>query len=194
MNHMKEIGLALQIHHDSHKSLPAPGGPGSGSQLSWRVRILPDLEEGALYEQFHHDEPWDSPHNRALIAKMPEVFKNESGGLPEGKTNYLLVTGPSTAFPDGGATPRLAAFSDGTSNTILMVEADADQAVEWTKPDDWQLDPNNPTRGLGTLRHGGFLAAFADGHIEFVRDDRGPETIKAMMSPAGREVIQPEQP
>lgn len=193
INHMKGISLAQQLHHDEKRAFPAPGGgPGAKSQLSWRVHILPYLEQAALYERFHLDEPWDSEHNRALIQFMPEEFKNPSVDLPEGKTNYLLVTGPGTAFETDASTPMLRDFIDGTSKTIVLVEADEDQAVEWTKPEDWRFDPNNPMRGLGKLRQYGFLAAFGDIHTEFIGDDTDPEAIKAMMTPAGREKIPAE--
>ena len=107
--------------------------------------------------------------------------------LPTGKTAFLLVTGSGTAFENGSATPSVRDFSDGTSNTIILVEADADEAVEWTKPDDWRFDPNDPTRGLGSLRPAGFLAGFADTHIDFITNDADPEVIKSLMTPAGRE-------
>jgi hypothetical protein len=188
---MKTILLAQHNYKDSHGGFPAPGGDvGAGSQLSWRVHILPYLEQQALYDQFHLDEPWDSEHNRALIARMPDVFRNPNGNLPPGITSYLLVTGPSTAFRDADASPRMQDFADGMSNTIMVVEADPDQAVEWTKPQDWQYDPNNPTRGLGSLRHHGFLAGYADGHVLFIDSSLDPVVLKAMMTPAGGEVLQ----
>ena len=58
--------------------------------LSWRVALLPYLGYRNLYEQFRHDEPWDSPHNRKLIAKMPPVYESQAG-LPEGKTTYVAL-------------------------------------------------------------------------------------------------------
>ncbi len=42
--------------------------------LSWRVAILPYLEQQALYDKFHLDEPWNSPHNRTLLNQMPEIY------------------------------------------------------------------------------------------------------------------------
>src|SRR4029079_14059052 len=87
MNNLKQTSLAIQNHLDAKGTFPAAGG-GQGSQLSWRVQILPFIEQNALYSQFHLDEPWDSAHNRALLDKMPDVFKNPGGDLPAGKTSY----------------------------------------------------------------------------------------------------------
>ena len=114
--------------------------------MSWRVHILPYLEAQPLYEEFHLDEPWDSPHNKKLIAEMPDVFANPALDLDEGMTCYLGVTGqnavlaaPNAPSPNGKmpAGVRIAEITDGTSNTLLVVEANQDNAVIWTKPDDF---------------------------------------------------------
>ena len=153
------------------------------------MHVLPYLEQQALYEQFHLDEPWDSEHNRALIAKMPDVFREPANSLPQGKTPYLAVTGPGTAFDDPETGPALSTFTDGTAKTIVLVEANTDQGVEWTRPEDWQFDPNDPTRGLGGLRPTVFLAATADGRIHAIPNDTKPEKVGAMMTRAGREPV-----
>jgi Protein of unknown function (DUF1559)/Domain of unknown function (DUF4190) len=187
-NNLKIISLGMHNYADQHGALPpAGGGAAPGSQLSWRVRILPMIEEQALYEQFHLDEPWDSEHNRTLLAKMPNVFRSPNEDLPAGQTHYLAVTGPGTAFDDPAVGRAMRDFRDGISNTILVVEAD--QGVEWTRPDDWQFDPAAPTGGLGKLRPRGFLAAFADGHIEFMSDDTPASAVGALMTREGGETV-----
>jgi hypothetical protein len=188
MNHLKQIVLALHNYHDANNTFPPSGGGlEPGSQLSWRVRILPFLEQQALYEQFHLDEPWDSDHNRALVAKMPDVYRSPNDNLPSGETPYQAVTGPNTAFDDPATGRSIVDFSDGTANTIMVVEAD--QGVIWTKPEDWELDLADPLRGLGKLRLAGFLAGFADGSVQFIADDTNPATVKAMMTRDGQEAI-----
>jgi hypothetical protein len=186
-SNMHQIMLAVQNYETVHDLLPAAGGgEGPGSQLSWRVHILPYLEgdEAAqfLYHEFHLDEPWDSEHNRALIAKMPQVYRDPADRIPPGETLYLAVKGPGTAFEDGNKGVSIRKISDGTSNTVAIVEADPNEAAVWTKPDDWQYDPKNPTRGLGSARPAGFLAGMVDGSVQMVPNDAPIEVIKAMMN------------
>jgi hypothetical protein len=71
----------------------------------------------------------------------------------------------------------------------MLVEADADRAVVWTKPDDWQYDAKNPRSGLGGLRPGGWLAGWADGHVSFVSDGADDETLRAWFTRAGGERV-----
>lgn len=181
MNNMKMIALAMLNHADSRRAFPAAGG-GSSSPLSWRVHLLPFLGEVSLYRQFHLDEPWDSPHNRSLIARMPDVYKSPDVDLPEGHTNYLGVAGDGAAFGnrDIGATNR--DLLGGGRRKVLFVEADPDQAVPWTKPQDWQYTSDGPLDGVGGIRPNGFLAVFADGSVEMVWSDTDRKTLDAALS------------
>src|SRR4051812_2719247 len=180
INNMRQIMIALQNFHDTRRVFPAHAAYSEDGKamLSWRVAILPFIEELDLYNQFHLDEPWDSEHNRALIARMPDTFKNPSLDLPQGKTTYLGVVGKGCVFDGSPNGLRLQQITDGTSKTIMAVEADANKAVEWTKPDDWQYDPKKPMDGLGHVHPGGWLAAFCDAHISFIRNDVSVETLK----------------
>jgi prepilin-type processing-associated H-X9-DG protein len=192
MNNLKQLVLSLHNYADSHKKFPAHAIYSKEGKplLSWRVQVLPYLEEQALYNEFHLDEPWDSPHNRTLIARMPEVFANPSlAAAAEGKTNCLAVVGKNCVFDGSKDGIGFAQISDGTSKTIVLVEADADQAVEWTKPDDWEFDAKNPKAGIGQFRPGGCNAAWADGRVSFLSNGIDPEILKALMTRNGREVI-----
>jgi prepilin-type processing-associated H-X9-DG protein len=120
-----------------------------------------------LYRQFRLDEPWDSEHNKKLIPRMPLTYVAPGSSAGPGKTIYLTVRGPNTAFP-GGEAIRLRDITDGTSNTIMIVESVNSKAVIWTKPDDFQYDDKNPAAGLLGLRPGGFNAAFCDGSVRFL--------------------------
>lgn len=184
MNNLKQLALAVHIYHDTHKAFPPAHTAKDGKPLlSWRVHLLPYLEEQDLYDQFKLDEPWDSEHNKKLIVKMPKVFTNPSLSLDPGMTAYLAPTGKEMAFH---ADRKTAIFdiTDGTSNTIMIVEANADRAVTWTAPDDLPIDLEKPLSGLGTTFEGGFLAAFCDGSVRFISEKVDPKTLSLLFQMA----------
>ena len=171
LNNLKQIGLAMLNYVDTHKSYPPAvytalqnpaNGPGK-PLLSWRVLILPFIDERDLYKQFKLDEPWDSENNKKLIAKMPAIYAAPGSKVAsEFKTVYLTPRGKNTAFP-GEKPTRIKDITDGTSKTMMVVEAADERAVIWTKPDDYDVDEKNPSAGLVGLRPGEFLSVFCDG-------------------------------
>ena len=117
VNNEKQIGLAIHNYIVSHGSFPPAYTHDKAGKplLSWRVLILPYIEQDALYKEFHLDEPWDSPHNKALIARMPATYRcpGENEELArQGKTRYLTPRGKATIFPGAEtsscATSRMA--------------------------------------------------------------------------------------
>jgi hypothetical protein len=192
-NNLKQIILGMHHHDEALRRFPARASFDENGEplLSWRVHILPYIDEEVLYRQFKLDEPWDSPHNRELIAKMPPIYRNPSSFAEPGKSDYLAVTGEGTMF-EGAEGRRLVQVEDGLSNTIMVVEVNPDEAVIWTKPDDWQLDPARPLAGLGRAHPGGFVAGFGDGSVRFISADIDPEVFKALCTIAGREAVSPD--
>lgn len=192
VNEMKQIAIAMHNYHDANKQFPARTIRDAEGKalLSWRVAILPYLEGGGaqLYKEFHLDEPWDSEHNRKLIARMPAVYQNPNFAEP-GKTVFLALMGEGTIFgePEG---VRIRQIIDGASNTAMIVEADATQAVEWTRPDDLPVDMNQPLVGVGRLRPGIFNVVFADGSVRGIATDVDPELLRKIYTYAGGEVVQ----
>jgi hypothetical protein len=201
VNNEKQIALAMHNYAHRHKSAFPPAfstDNASKPLLSWRVLILPYLDQGeVLYKEFHLDETWDSPHNKALIARMPAVYRcpnqsDESARL--GKTCYLAPRGPETIF-NGAAPVKLTDIADGTSNTILFFDAGDERSVTWTKPADWDLpaDPTAALPGMLSAHQGrgnrGTDVAFADGSVRFIREALKPATLRALFSYAGGEAI-----
>lgn len=195
MNQLKQIALAMHNYHDRHGAFPAGYSAGADGKplLSWRVHVLPYLEEAELYDRFHLDEPWDSEHNKTLIAEMPEVFRSPNSTAQPGMSNYLGVGGKDGVFvrprPGDKVGTHIKDILDGTSNTIMTVEVPDESAVVWTRPGDFAPDADQPTKGLLGLRPGGFLAALGDGSVRFISEGIDSDTLRAMFTKSGGEVV-----
>lgn len=168
VGNLKNLALAMHNYHDANKSFPPAASSSKDGKrlLSWRVLILKYLDPD-LYSQFHLEEPWDSAHNKTLIEKMPDVFYSSNISTEQrqqGLTTYLVPVGEKTPFEkSSGVTIR--DITDGTSNTIMIVEAMSELAVTWTKPDDLTFDPDKPWNGLAVPPKGTFWASFCDGSV-----------------------------
>ena len=189
-NNLKQIGLAFHNYADTHNKFANNVADDKGKVLlSWRVLLLPYLEHDALFKEFKLDESWDSTHNKKLIEKMPKVYTPVRGKAGKGETFYRGFTGPSTIF-EAGKELKFQHITDGTSNTILCVEAE--KSVPWTKPDDLPFDPKKdelPKVG-GAMFEAGFNCLICDGSVRFVKKDVAKDTLKAMITRDGGEIYQ----
>jgi hypothetical protein len=187
---LKAIVTAIHTYHEDRKALPAPAISAADGRplLSWRVAILPFLGEKDLYNQFHLSEPWDSPHNRTLIDKIPACYTRGGANPPgPGKTYVQAFVGPGTAF-DPRETVTISKITDGTVSTVLAAEAA--ESVPWTKPADQVFSPNDPPPRLGSLPSGRVSLLFADGAVVTVDRNRlKPEQLRALITRAGGESI-----
>jgi len=189
MNNLKQIALAMHNYHDTYQSFPGNVKDDRGKPLlSWRVLLLPYLEQNELYQQFHLDEPWDSPHNLALVEKMPEVYRAPGSQAAPGMTNYVVIESENGILPNGDGV-RFRDITDGTSMTIMLVEANDASAVEWTRPSDLQPDMDLILQLIG-LRGRSFLAAFADGSVQEFEESIEPERLEAFITRSGGEVVE----
>ncbi len=186
---LSEIGLALHTYHNDFNTFPAAAITDKDGKplLSWRVAILPYLEQN-LFNQFKHDEPWDSPHNKALLKHMPRIYgpPGLAGGEPVG-TYYQAFVGTGAAFE---LTEKLsvAKFRDGTHLTIMIAEAS--EPVPWTKPEDLPYDDKKPLPKVGgTLFKDGFHALFGDRSIQFIKSSIDEATLRRLITRSDGEVI-----
>jgi hypothetical protein len=221
---LKELALAMHRYHDAHHKLPPavylrPGAlpgfaglllPGDdiprfeakvlkGKRLpifSWRVELLPFLGQEDLYKAFHFTEPWNSPHNKKLLARMPKVYAPVRGKTREPYSTYYQVfasgaiNSMDTPF-NGMLSSRIpASFPDGLANTFLIAEAG--EAVPWTKPEDIPYAHTKPVPKLGGLFPDGFHAAFADTSVRFIPRDTDEKTLQLLIVPNdGQPVVLP---
>jgi uncharacterized protein (TIGR03067 family) len=191
-NNLKQIALAMHNFHDTYANLPknAMYSKDGKPLLSWRVAILPFIEENPLFMEFRQNEPWDSPHNKKLLAKMPKVYEPVRGKAKQPySTYYQVFTGPGAVF-EGDKKLGIRDIKDGTSNTVLVVEAG--EAVPWTKPEDLPFDPKKKDLPkLGGLFPDGFHIALCDGSTRWVGRNFDARTFRAMLTRSGGEVINP---
>jgi hypothetical protein len=191
-NNLRQIGLAFHSYHDTHNGFPASASYDKQGKplLSWRVHLLPYLDQEALYKQFKLDEPWDSEHNKKLIPMIPGVYTSAANPrlAQAGRTTYVVPTGPGTAFA-GKTGLKLTKVTDGTSNTILATEADDEHAVVWTKPDDIRVDPQEPARGLRRYGERGILILLMDGSARHLPATLDAKSLSALFTPTGGEAV-----
>jgi Protein of unknown function (DUF1559) len=196
-SNLMHIGRALHNYHDAMGTFPASiyGPDGKSLGLSWRVAILPYIEESALHNQFKMNEPWDSENNKKLLTKMPKVFAAPGGFLPAGYTYLRSFTGPGTVMnPRPGAAGAAGAFArglslasitDGTSNTGVVAEGG--DPVIWTKPDEIVFVPKGPLPKLGGVFSDGVNVLMGDGMVRFFPASTSPDLLRAIITADGGE-------
>jgi hypothetical protein len=186
-NNLKQIALAFHNHHDVMGYLPVDLTTKDGKALlSWRVAILPYIEEVKLYKEFKLDEAWDSDHNKKLVEKMPKLYAPIRGKAKAGETFYQVFTGEKAIFAPGRK-PKIFSIVDGTSNTGMIFEAG--EPVIWSKPADLAYDEKKPLPKLGGLFDGEFNVAMGDGSVKRIKKDPDEKELRKLIMPADGEVI-----
>ncbi|MBA4062706.1 MAG: hypothetical protein C0501_03190 [Isosphaera sp.] len=195
LNNLKQIALAVHNYHDTHNKFPQDVVTKDGKPLlSWRVQILPYIEQENVFRQFKLDEPWNSENNKKAAAAVVPVFTspNVTGRLVDADgfalTHYQGVAGPGTVFERGKGPQSLAHFTDGTSNTIMVVETA--EAVPWAKPADLPYDPKGPLPKWGVPGSDVLLVVLGDGttrglNLRKVSD----RTMRSALTHSGGEVL-----
>ncbi len=185
-NNLKQLILAFHNYHDANRRLPPRVIKDKDGEplLSWRVAILPYIEQQKLYDQFHLDEPWDSEHNSKLIEKMPAIFASPLAGPLRGSSNYVYPYGEG--LPGSEEVLSFVNVTDGTSNTIALVEVNLANAVPWTAPEDFDNDNEDLIDAFVTLA--GTNVALFDGSVQFISRNIDEETLEAMLTHAGGEI------
>jgi len=209
VNQMRQIVIALHWYHDTYSALPPLHTvDANGKPLhSWRVLILPYIDEGALYEAIRLDEPWDSEHNRQFHDQMPSTFQCPSGSVVgcyysviAGKVYFEVITEPDGTRKFGG-TPfvpakeaglrtgiTFAGIADGTSNTLAIVEVR--EPLNWMDPtadvtlDELSKGVNVPEGRVGSNHPGGAGAVFLDASYRFLTESMGLDILRAGGTPA----------
>jgi hypothetical protein len=160
---------------------------------SWRVLILPYIEQNDVYKEFHLDEPWDSPHNITLLPRMPSSYAlppRKQSRLPPHHTVCHVFVGKNAAFEGREGLCLARDFPDGTSNTLLLAEAG--EPVPWSAPGDIAYDPDGPLPDLRCIFNDGFRAGMADCTTVFVTKGTSEATLRAAITRNGNEILGPD--
>lgn len=187
---VKTLGLALHNHHSAYQKFPSVNNyQGKPRKLSWRVDLLPFIDQTDLWKEFHFDEPWDSEHNKKLIPRMPEVFRCPQSKHPvsSGLSTFVLPVHEKAMWSKTWET-EFPGIQDGTSNTIMTVEVRDELAQVWTKPDAFEIDLAAPEKQLGGHFEGEIVFGSGDGSAS-VLDKPHFNLLPALITRAGGEVI-----
>ncbi|QDU54226.1 M56 family metallopeptidase [Aeoliella mucimassa] len=189
MNNMKQLALAMHNYHDTYGHFPAAQNYAEGSKYphSWRVALLPFMEQQALYDRYQFDQPWDSPANKQIADTVVKIYQSPFDSPGSTNTSYFALTGPDTIFSDNKGT-KFSTITDGTSNTIMFVEAKRN--IPWTKPEDLPYASDIPLPELGGWMPNIYLVALSDGSVQVVSKEADEGNIRAMITKSGREVVQ----
>jgi hypothetical protein len=194
-NNLKQISMAMTTYGQKHGHLPAAvvTSDSGGPPMSWRVAILPEIEQTGVYNAYHAKEPWNSPANDQLKKAMPRLFRCPSDGESgDGETSYVMITGKGTL---GGAPgyPGIGQFQfSESSNTILVVEVHG-LKIPWTEPRDITLDElaqRLKTAG-GHIGHAAsFNVAMRDGSVQSLPADIDPKTLRRLATINGGKPVE----
>jgi hypothetical protein len=188
--HLKEIGSAMLAYQDEKNGFPPAAMTSTNGQplLSWRVALLPYLNEDRLYRRFNPNEPWDSENNKKLVEEMPRVYSQSAAESKPGYTFYRVFhkrteggSGPTPVFM-GFRSLKFSGIKGGAADTFLVVEAD--EAVPWTKPEEIDFPVSGSIeRRLGGIFANDFNVLLADGTVRsFKKGQLSEEQLKSAIS------------
>jgi len=189
-NNLKQIGLAIHSYHDIYGLAPAAHLNDSDDipRLSWRISVLPFLDDGLRYNSYQFNEAWDGPTNALLANPALQVYVCPSIDKPGVNTCYATISGDHTILGAGQCVP-FRDVSDGLSNTLMVVEA-CRLNIPWMKPQD--IDENTVTKmgdpqGIWSAHFGGANVLMGDGAVRFISTDIAPATLNALITRDGHE-------
>ncbi len=185
---LRQVAIALSNHNDIFGHFPVQAIVDAQKRplLSWRVALLRFLDEQKLYEQFKLDQPWDSEHNRKLIGKMPVVYRDVRLADPT-LTTLQVFAGEGAAFD--GRRLTYSRITDGTSNTLMLIQSSPQRAVPWTKPEDLTFVPHNTQSVIGKPPSEGTLAVMFDGRVLGLPADLSNDVWRRLIQPDDGEIV-----
>lgn len=193
-NNLRQIALALRNYAEEYNAFPpAYTVDAKGKRLhSWRTLILPYLEQKKLYDRIDLSKAWDDPANAAAFETGVSVYHCPEANCPANHTTYLAVVAPGSCIHPTRSR-RLSEVTDGSRETLMVIEVNAGQSVHWMAPTDADeklllgFGPNTE------LPHAnGWHAAFTDGSVRFLTADLPAAKRRALISGEGKKTLEPK--
>ena len=146
VNHMTQLGLALHSHEFHYETLPAgvtnPDGPirnePQGNHVSWIVKILPYMEQNAVYQKFDQAAGAYAEINNDIRTVRIKILECPSDGTPFVSTTTNVARSSYVGCHHDAEAPidkdnhgllflnskvKYSQIYDGSSQTILLGEA-----------------------------------------------------------------------
>jgi len=196
-NNLKQIGLAIHNYHDTYRCFPAAVLTDDDGQpmRSWRVAVLPFVEQSPLYDRYDFSEPWDGANNQALEGAFPPTYRCPSDTVSGPfDTSYVMIVGGGTIGGQPNDTISFADVKDGTSNTIMAIEVAA-SGIHWMEPRDMTVEEavtyitNPAASGFQHAHPGGVNVLFADGSVQFLPQSIDPQTLRWLLTRSDGQAI-----
>jgi prepilin-type processing-associated H-X9-DG protein len=203
---LKNLGIVMHNYVEGHDGTfpDTVSGASDGAQQSWRINLLPLLDQPDLRSSYSPTVAWDAPANLPVGRTRLHSFICSANNFPTDDSGryfaaFAALTGPSTVFPTQQGI-RLAEVTDGTSHTILIGECSG-LTIVWTEPRDINVSkqkiginlsgdrPRFSSSILSSYHRGGAYAAFADGHVQFLSEKIDPRVLQALTTATGAETI-----
>ncbi|AMV28752.1 hypothetical protein VT84_30380 [Gemmata sp. SH-PL17] len=180
-NNMKQIGLALLNQESANGTMSAPYATDNRGQvnrdLSWRVGVLPYIEQDSVYRQFDLSQAWNSPQNQRPANMVIGTYSSPLSAEPGStKTPYRVFYGGGAMFNEDGKPVRITDVTDGISNTIMAVHAV--EEVPWAQPRELLYNPNAPLPQLWANNRPVTQVLMADGSVRMVKKTVSEQTLR----------------
>jgi prepilin-type processing-associated H-X9-DG protein len=188
-NNMKQISLGFHNQQDDKSSISALARDSSGKTapgLSWRVGLLPYIEQANLHRSFDFASAWDSPRNQPFSNTTIPTYRTPYDEGPGTGTPYRVFVGGGAMFEPDGRPVRFTDVTDGIQNTILFVHTT--EQVPWAQPKELPYSKTAPLPAFGhQSQPNGTNVAMADGSVRFISKNASEASIRAAITRAGGE-------
>lgn len=199
---LKRIGMAIFNYDAALTSVPALQMTKNNPDVfhSWRVALVPWYDASPVDKSYQFGKPWDSDDNIVFQKRYHHLYCCPSHHTDKRFTSYAMLTGPGTFGGDGLTATKLADITDGTSHTLMIVEA-CGREIIWTEPRDVEVteeslginlpgDRPGHSSGMMSSHHtGGAHGLLADGTVRFFAETMDKSVLRAMTSIDGGEAV-----